>query len=379
MENENEELETELETELGEEGEGASASESSAGVDGALPGADAGTEGGGDEKDGAGAGPKSLAEALELGLEAVSSKAKEKAGEKDGKPGEEKNPDGTPKVAKEGEGVKKPDDGAKKPDHVNDPIPAGVAERTRERIVSLVDEVKQLRDISDNQGQMISAVMDSGASPQEFGAMVQYLHWVHSDKPDDLESAYKLLSSELEGVALKLGRPLPGVDFLTGHDDLVKAVQEGLTTREMAVELAMGRKRTAREQATKTATTAATAKTENDTAALALAKNEAIEEINELGKDLAKEDPQYKVKFDALVPELKEKFKTLHPSKWKAAFLERYAKHKVAAPAKAAAIVPVNKPKGPQPLRPSSPSGGTVKTPGSALDALSSAIDGMRG
>lgn len=384
MENENDETpETEIEgadadatAELDTDSSGAADS----GVDeGAATTSDA------DAKDDAAGGPKSLAEALTAGIDAATKKAEKVAsGGKDGK-GDADKEGADKKDAADGKDEKGADDAKDgkgkdgKPDHVNDPIDARLAPRTQERIRSLADEVKTLREVSTNNGAMIGAIMDTGATPQEFGAMVGYLGAVHSDDPAKLEAAYQLLQSELQGLALRMGKPLAEVNWLEGHQDLIDAIRSGATTRELAIELAMGRaskKREAAVTAAKVKQTETTQATEKDATA-------ATAELDALGEELSAADPLYGAKFNLIVPKLNKEFVKLHPKQWKTRFLEEYARAKVtapkAAPAKAPVLsaAPLNKPKG-QPLRPSTPSGNATKAPGSALDALSSAIDGLR-
>lgn len=326
--------------------------------------------------------PKSLAEALSAGIDSVTKKGEKAASDgKDGK-GTTNEEGAEKKDATGGKDDKAANDGkdgkGKDPDHVNDPIDARLAPRTQERIRSLADEVKTLREVSTNNGAMIGAIMDTGASPQEFGAMVGYLAAVHSEDPAKLESAYQLLQSELQGLALRMGKPLAEVNWLEGHTDLIDAIRSGATTRELAIEIAMNRAGTKRtkELATAKAKQTETAQATEQDATTATA------ELDALGDELAAADPLYGAKFKLIVPKLNKEFAKLHPKQWKTRFLEEYARAKVgapkAAPVAAAPAAPVlNKPKN-QPLRPSTPSGGTQKAPGSALDALSSAIDGMR-
>lgn len=377
MDPKDEEIETEVEgtdTDTGAEldTDGAGATGSEAGADDGASEAGASTEGD--------AAPKSLAEALSAGVDAATKKAEKPAADaKDGKADADKEAAdklaaGDGKDPKAADGEKKPD--GKQPDHVNDPIDARLAPRTQERIRSLADEVKTLREVSENNGAMIGAIMDTGATPTEFGAMVGYLGAVHSDDPARLESAYQLLQSELQGLAIRMGKPLPEVNWLEGQQDLIDAIRSGATTRELAIEMAMHRASTKRAKTVadaKTQQTATTQATEKDAAT-------ATTELDALGAELEANDPLYKVKFALIVPKLRAEFAKVPPKQWKTRFLEEYAKAKVGAPKPAVAAAPavaVNKPKN-QPLRPSTPSGGAAKAPGSALDALSSAIDGLR-
>ena len=388
MENENDDTANELDEGQSTEAEGGQVddAQTAAGVEQADD-SGAGADGASGEAD---AGPKSLAEALTAGIDSVANKGKEKGkeagadakdseGATDKEGAEKKNAaDGEKK-----EGEEKPEDktgkDGKQPDHVNDPIDARLAPRTQERIRSLADEVKTLRSVAENNGAMIGAIMDTGATPQEFGAMVGYLGAVHSEDPARLEAAYQLLQSELQGLAIRMGKPLPEVNWLDGQQDLIDGIRAGAMTRETAIELAMhraGKKRADTIAAARAKETQAAQSTEQEAKA-------ASAELDALGDELAAADPQYAAKYAIIVPKLKAEMGKLPPKQWKTRFLEEYAKTKVvpkAAPVAAArpAAPVINKPKN-QPLRPSTPSGGTVKTPGSALDALSSAIDGMRG
>lgn len=391
MEPENDELETELEqpTETGDGDAGANTSGHSEGADGSDATGDASASAG-KESD----GPKSLAEALSQGIDAVANKGKKPTEASD------KNEDGTEKTAEQKEAEKQkavdgkqPDadgkdkDAKSKVDYVNDPIDARLAPRTQERIRSLASEVKELREIAGNNGTITDAIMKTGASPEEFGAMVGYLDAVHSEDPKKLEAAYNLLQSELQGLALKMGKAIPEVDWLSGHKDLIDAVRSGATTRDLAVEIAMRRAETKRNQDIAAAKATKTQKTQQSTEQAAADQKQATKDLDALGDELAAADPNYGAKYAILVPKLKAAFATIPPSQWKGKFLEEYAKLQVKPkavaqttdlPGQVRGTPPVNKPKG-QPLRPSTPSGSATKAPSSALDALSSAIDGMRG
>lgn len=290
--------------------------------------------------------------------------------------GLERNPDGTfkakPKTdaAKPGE-TPPVDDKAKKPDAVNDPIPDEIKGRTRERMQSLIATVKEKDETIAVQNQLFDSIKNTGATPEEFGAMVGYMRWVHSDKPEDLRQARDLLLSELEGISLKLGETAPGIDFLSKFPDLQEAVNNGQITVDHANELAMGRQRikvtndrTAAQQTQEQQTQAATAE-----------RNAAITELNSLGQTLQQTDPQYAAKHAALAPALKA-LGMLPPKQWKAAFMAAYKAVEVPAATPASATAPAQKPSGNQPLRANkSPSGSSTKQAGSMLDAISAAID----
>ena len=289
--------------------------------------------------------------------------------------GLERNPDGTfkPKAAKSAEGETPPLEKAK-PDALNDPIPDEVKGRTRERMQSLISAVKEKDEILGIQQGMFDAIKNTGATPEEFGAMVGYMKWSHSDNPEDLRQARTLILRELEGISLKLGETAPGVDFLSKFPDLQDAVNNGQITVDHANELALSRQR---QVVTNERTRAQTAQ-EQATQAATAARDSAIAELNTLGQTLQQTDPQYDAKYQILQPAL-QALGMLPPNQWKAAFMAAYKAVKLPAAgvAPAAGAAPAGaKPAGNQPLRANkAPSGSSAKQPSSMLDAVNAAIE----
>lgn len=269
------------------------------------------------------------------------------------------------------------DDKAKKADPVNDPIPDEVKGRTRERMTSLISTVKSQGEMITTQNQLFDSIQSTGASPEEFGAMLGYMRWVHSEKPEDLKQARDLLLSELEGLSLKLGEAAPGINFLAKFPDLQAQVDAGQITTETAQELALHRQRSTVETSRRTQQQT----TEQTAAAATAARNNGIAELNALGKTLSQTDPEFDTKHEILKPILTS-FGELPPARWKAAFTNAYkaitpqqvARFK-ATGEPASAVVP-KKGAANQPLRGGKvPSGGQARQPTSLLDAISAAVD----
>lgn len=295
-------------------------------------------------------------------------KQKSEAPAGDGKVGEPKlGPDGKPlPVAEDGK--------AKKADPVNDPIPEDVKGRTRERMTSLIAAVKEKDEMIGVQNRLFDSIKSTGATPEEFGAMLGYMRWIHSDKPEDLKQARTLLLSELEGLSLKLGEAAPGVDFLSKFPDLQEKVNNGQITIDDAQEIALHRQRT------KVATDRTTAQqTQEQTAQQATQeRNDAIKELNELGATLAGSDPDYAQKHKMLKPVI-DVLGAMPPKQWKAAFQNAYKALKLPA-AGAAPVVPKGGTPPNQPLRGNKvPSGDSKRAPTSMLDAVSAAVDAASG
>ena len=182
-------------------------------------------------------------------------------------------------------------------------------------------------------------------------------------------------------IALRLGKPVEGIDFLKDYDDLQQAVKYGQITQGHAQEIAMARTRSkqtesiqTRERETKTAADAA-----------AKEKNDAITTMNELGAHLAKTDPDYAAKHDLIIGPLTAALASMPPSQWRPAFERAYAAVKLPPKPVAAQSEPpagmerdlvtgqfVQKKK-PQPIRPMNPGGtGSSKA---APKSLREAID----
>lgn len=277
----------------------------------------------------------------------------------DGKPVPAVGPDGKPLQAV-------------KTDPVNDPIPEEVKGRTRERMVSLVNTVKEQAEQIGLQNQLVDSISSTGATSEEFGAMLGYMRWVHSEKPEDLRQAKELLLQELEGVSLRLGEAAPGVDFLVKFPDLQAKVNNGQITTEDAQEIALHRQRTAVNATRQTRTQ----ETEQANQAATTARNGAIGELNELGKTLNSTDAEFAVKHEMLKPVINS-LGQLPPARWKAAFLQAYKAITPEEVARWKAYIPTGKkPAGNQPLRVNKvPTGGQQRAPTSLLDAVSAAVD----
>lgn len=346
-----------------------------------VQGSDPGPGGAGGE------GAKSLAEALNAGLDSAPKKGEKKpadaVADTKGKAGEDKT-DGEAETDEQKaarEAAEKEAKDKKDPDHINDPIDERLSERAQDRIRSLVGFVKERDEALTIQGNLIKSIQDTGASPEQFAEIIGFLRDANSNTPEGLERAYQMLRTGLRTISLQLGKPIPEVDLLADHADLAQAVKFGQITKAHADELALAREQTKFANANRAAAEKRTketsdAKTERDT---------AISELNALGAELKKSDPDYEKKFDLIVPALKAAFEGMRPAEWKAAFTKAYTAFKLPAaspPADPTKVVPgaaaaAPAAKKPTPIRPTAPAGGggAKPAPKSLLEALSSGIE----
>lgn len=258
-------------------------------------------------------------------------------------------------------------------DPLNDPIPATVSERTRERITSLVNLVKE-KDVKVTEyNEMLGIISSTGMNADEFTQLISYARMIHSDKAEDMNVAYQMLQAELRGLALKMGKAVPEVDFLADHPDLQEDVTLGHLTKARADELAVARTRAANA----TRTTQQSSEQQRQTAALETARTTATTELSALGKRLAKSDPDYARKFAILTPALKPVLARLHPTEWTAT-VEAAFKDTVLPAAQAAVVPAAAAAAKQQPMRPGAPAGEGQRQVGSPLEAMDAALAGLR-
>lgn len=271
---------------------------------------------------------------------------------------------------------------AKKADPINDPIPEGLNKRTSERMKSLIDTVKAQQALVAQHDELFGAIQSTGASPDEFAAMVNYMKGVRGNDPKILEQAYQMLQGELRGLAVRMGKPLYEVNLLRDatNQDLVAEVTAGKLTNARAHEIALQR-----ETAKRNATIAtrerqvATTQQQDETAA---ATGRA--DLNALTAELRAKDGDavYDAKHPILAASLKKLLTRIDPKEWRNVARDMYndmptpdlRPSGAVVPTHAAAIVPKQ-----QPLRTKTPAGAgsTAVAPKSALDAISQALDGM--
>ncbi len=289
-----------------------------------------------------------------------------KPGSKDGKPGDAE---------------------AKKPNHYDDPIPNALKPATKERIRFLANDAKEQRALAETataeRNELIAAVQDTGANPQQYAGMLDYLALVNSGDQNKLKQAANFMIRELASLSRVGGFRIPGVTSYAGYPDLEKAVGEGKMTQEVAEELAASRSATAHAGKV----SAAGQQASRQRAAYEAADRSAREEMNAIEAGYVKSDPLYKAKKAVIVGMLNEQIRgdrekgipPLHPSKWAAMYQKIYnglpktgvwGGSRPGAGAAPAARVPQN-----QPLRGQQPAGGQKPEPKSVAEAIEMGID----
>jgi hypothetical protein len=266
--------------------------------------------------------------------------------------------------------------GAVKPaDPLNDPLPNALKRETKERITTLVGMVKdtttKLERVSAEHNEMMGYIRETQATPEQYGQALTYLKLVNSSSREDKEQALEIMQAEVAALARMIGKPVPGVNILEGHDDLIADVAAQRMSMERAAELAAAREAQNFQRRQGETTRQAQAETRE----MAQARDNARTQLNALEQVLMR-DPAYKQKRPILVAQMKPIFAQLHPSRWATAFRQAYDALPASAaprPTPPATMVPKN-----TPLRASNPAGGSVPAPKSMLEAVEFGLKNAR-
>jgi len=214
-----------------------------------------------------------------------------------------------------------------------------------------------------------NAIVETGASPEQYGMAIKWLSLANSGKPEDAAQALDLLMETAKQLAQAVGREIPGVhDPLADHPDLLEEVEAGDITRKRAVEIAQQR-----------AATQLTKGVEEQTQEQQRQKAEyqqAVAGLNALGAQLQARDPRYAEKIAVLAPTIALIRENFPPAEWQARMRDAYSRVVLPAPAPA----PAQALPPPGPVRSVVPAGVQMQPePKSAMEALEMALAAANG
>lgn len=297
----------------------------------------------------------------------------DEAAEGDDKPevkGEADEPEGEP-AGESKEPGKEPekDEAAKQAEAVEKEITElGLKEKTAERFRELAKrpsdaEVAPLRERSAKADEWERVVMETGATPEQFGATINYTALAVRANNGDIEAAKAALQATKDEYAhwsKMLGMEGPGIDPLAEHPDLAKEVEDGDLTRARALEIVQQRStlRVA-SQATERQT-----REQQAEAAHGQAVQQAITQLGQLNATLKASDPQFVQKLALMKPTLELIRNNLPPQKWVGAIQQAYAQlPAIPAPVQAAPV-------GNMPLRPTGATSAQKRQPKDDMEAF---------
>lgn len=283
------------------------------------------------------------------------------------------------KQIKAGKGERNPDGTFKKkevkaPDPINDPIPKDLKKETSERMQSLIATAKTLTaerdEVRSQFDTIINGIRATGSTPEQYGETISWLSLFNNPAPEAQRAAYDLIEQVAERMSTMLGIDRAVQDPIAKHEDLRQAVATGKITPQYAREIA--RTRAAQGYQREVTTTVQTQEQQRQQAEQEDAQARA--DLTAFEKDRKANDPLYQRKRDQIVPALQVTFKRIPKSQWAEAFKEAYNNVKVKPLGKPTGVPNGNN----QPMRGGkSPAGGKATAPGSMLDAINGALNGM--
>jgi hypothetical protein len=199
--------------------------------------------------------------------------------------------------------------------------------------------VQRSRDLDD----MVGMVSETGATPEMYTAMLDYLaastKAVKGD-PAAAQLCYDRTLKELAVWAKLLGKEVPGiVDPLAAHPDLQKEVEAGDLTRERALEIAQSR-------SAGTLLRGRIARDEQNTAAQQ-AQVAGKSALNTLEAKLKAADPDYLRKREFFLPAVRRIVAKYPPDQWAAEAERAYTEIPALPPVQAAPAPAPRPPPGP--------------------------------
>lgn len=241
--------------------------------------------------------------------------------------------------------------------------PEGISKKAQERFQRLVSKVKEkdeeLTTLRSNLDGIRKVMQDTGASPEDFSMAFDYLKAIRSG---DMDQVGRILHEQIKQYQIVTGKQFGGVDPLSDFPDLRQRVDGYQMTEEAALEIARMRA-VQREQQQSIQQTQQRQQSEF---AVQQTREAAINEINQIGSEWAKKDPDYSAKEEIILKQIPEIARNFPPQAWA---------HQVRILYQALSSVPIAKPQAsaPAPLRASGQSAG-ARQPTSMLEALQNGL-----
>lgn len=148
----------------------------------------------------------------------------------------------------------------------------------------------------------------TGASPEDFGRSMAFLHGYSSNDPALWKASLDIIDGVADELRKRLGMEAKDFDPLAAHPDLADDVKKGELSRERALEIAQGRHLqsavgTRRQQ-------------DDERTAATRAAEQAIDGVVAYTTSLSKTDATFPQKFKALEHRIREIQATRKPDQW---------------------------------------------------------------
>ena len=291
-------------------------------------------------------GPETMLEAIQDGLKA-----------------DDPEPEAAPEAAKEEapEPEAKPEEAAKPEDE--DAPPEGISKKAQERFRNLTSRLKEkdseVERLSQDLGGIRNMMKETGGRPEDFAKTFDYIRAINHG---DFDVARNILEDQIRQFTVMTGKQFGQVDALSQFPDLRERVNAYQMDEQTALEMA--RHRSAQQQQQRTAQEYQQ-RQQSEQQSVQVRQN-AISEIDRMGAEWAKSDPDYAMKEGLITAQAKLISEQFPPQQWPAQVRLMY---------QTISSMPVPKPvvSAPAPLRASGQSAG-ARQPNSMLEALQNGL-----
>jgi hypothetical protein len=267
-----------------------------------------------------------------------------------------------PEVEEAKEPEVKPEEVAKEPENEDEP-PEGISKKAQERFRNLTSRLKEkdaeVEHLSRDLGNIRTMMQETGGKPEDFAKTFEYIRSINKG---DFDNARSILEDQIKQLTVLTGQPFANVDPLSSHPDLRERVNSYQMDEPTALEMARHR---AMQQAQMKEQQEYQQRTQSQQYNEQVRSN-AISQIDRMGSEWAKSDPDYAMKEGMITAQAKEIMNNFPPQQWPAQVNLMY---------RTISSMPMNKPASntPAPLRASGQSAGQ-RQPTSMLEALQNGL-----
>lgn len=243
-----------------------------------------------------------------------------------------------------------------------DEPPEGISKKAQERFRNLTHRLKEkdseLAAVRSDLDGIRSIMQETGGKAEDFGMMFDYMRALNKG---DMDHVGKVLAEQVRQYKMMTGKALESVDPLQDFPDLRQRVDSYQMDEQSALELARQRSFARQHQQE----TAQQQQRHNQTQQFQQVKQQAMAEVDRMGAEWAKRDPDYKIKEELILKQIPVIAQRFHPSQWPQQVEILY---------QTLSSMPMQRQsQAPQPLRPSGQTAG-AKQPTSMLEALKSGL-----
>lgn len=203
---------------------------------------------------------------------------------------------------------------AQEPAHEDDETPPeGISKKAQERFQRLVGKVKEkdeelLRVRSDIEN-FRKVMKDTGGTPEDFSATFDYIRAL---RQGDYQTARTMLEDQIRQLSVMTGQHIGQVDPLAQFPDLRERVNAYQMDEQTALEMARHRmQQNAQQEAV-----SRYQMQQQQTQAFQHSRQSAMMEVDRLGSEWAKRDPDYAIKEDIILKQIPQIAQNFPPNQW---------------------------------------------------------------